>query len=304
MLSSLVSDLLSIFNSASALFTIDIWSKIRKNAQAREILIVGRLFNVILLAISVLWVPLIQQVQGGQMFFYIKAIGAYLGPPIGAIFVLALFWKRCNESGAFYGLMVGLVVGLIRMGLDFTFRSPECGIPDERPAITRDVHYMYFAFILFTVTIVAAVVVSLTTPPSDVEKLVRTTFTTRFDETRRPDDFRYDRRPSRALSGVPPIEEFGCLETDDVTGSNGLKTDPLDEHEEERGSGFLLRSRTKLVDFCFGNAAPTQDEKDAHDAHLAKVSSLDQSPGAKLFLNINLGLLLILVIFVFILFSQ
>ena len=64
MLSALVSDLISIFNSASALFTIDIWSKIRRNAPAREILIVGRLFNVLLLVISIVWVPFIQQMQG------------------------------------------------------------------------------------------------------------------------------------------------------------------------------------------------------------------------------------------------
>ena len=39
-----------------------------------------------------------------------KQMTAYFSPPIAAIFVLAVFWPRCNEIGAFYGLMVGLLV--------------------------------------------------------------------------------------------------------------------------------------------------------------------------------------------------
>ena len=42
MMAALMSDLTSIFNSASTLFTMDIWKRIRKNASTRELMIVGR----------------------------------------------------------------------------------------------------------------------------------------------------------------------------------------------------------------------------------------------------------------------
>ena len=42
MLAALMSDLTSIFNSASTLFTIDIYGYIRKKAKTRELMIVGR----------------------------------------------------------------------------------------------------------------------------------------------------------------------------------------------------------------------------------------------------------------------
>ena len=42
MLSAIMSSLTSIFNSASTLFTMDIWRKARKKASERELLIVGR----------------------------------------------------------------------------------------------------------------------------------------------------------------------------------------------------------------------------------------------------------------------
>lgn len=42
MLSALMSDLTSIFNSASTLFTMDIWSQFRPKAKGRELLLTGR----------------------------------------------------------------------------------------------------------------------------------------------------------------------------------------------------------------------------------------------------------------------
>ena len=42
MIAALMSDLDSIFNSASTLFTIDVWTKIRKTASNTELMIVGR----------------------------------------------------------------------------------------------------------------------------------------------------------------------------------------------------------------------------------------------------------------------
>jgi len=42
MMAALMSDLTSIFNSASTLFTIDVYASIRKKATNKELMIVGR----------------------------------------------------------------------------------------------------------------------------------------------------------------------------------------------------------------------------------------------------------------------
>ena len=42
MMAALMSDLTSIFNSASTLFTIDVYGRFRKKASVRELMIVGR----------------------------------------------------------------------------------------------------------------------------------------------------------------------------------------------------------------------------------------------------------------------
>ncbi|KAK2839887.1 hypothetical protein Q5P01_013627 [Channa striata] len=174
MIAALMSDLDSIFNSASTIFTLDIYKTVRKKASQRELLIVGRMFIVVMVAISIAWVPVIIEMQGGQTYLYIQEVAGYLTPPIAALFLLGVFWKRCNEKGAFWGGMTGFTLGTIRLILAFAYRQPRCDQPDDRPAFITRVQYMYFAAALFWISGLVAVVVSLFTSPPTKEQ-VRTT---------------------------------------------------------------------------------------------------------------------------------
>ncbi|XP_053898980.1 sodium/mannose cotransporter SLC5A10 isoform X4 [Malaclemys terrapin pileata] len=196
MMAALMSSLTSVFNSSSTLFTLDIWKKIRRNAKERELLLVGswrnvcfftrgvaascRTVTVVLVAISVVWIPILQSSNSGQLYIYIQSVTSCLAPPITAVFALAVFWRRANEQtgtckrgdmsalrleGAFWGLMLGLALGLARMGLEFAYPSPRCGVPDERPSLVKDVHYLHFAILLCALTAGAVVGVSLLSGP-------------------------------------------------------------------------------------------------------------------------------------------
>ncbi|MBV97720.1 Sodium/myo-inositol cotransporter, partial [Eschrichtius robustus] len=103
-------------------------------------------------------------------------VADYLTPPVAALFLLAIFWKRCNEQGAFYGGMAGFVLGAVRLTLAFAYRAPECDQPDNRPGFIKDIHYMYVATALFWVTGLITVIVSLLTPPPTKEQIRTTTF--------------------------------------------------------------------------------------------------------------------------------
>ncbi|XP_004082010.1 sodium/myo-inositol cotransporter [Oryzias latipes] len=175
MIAALMSDLDSIFNSASTIFTLDIYQTFRKKASQRELVIVGRTFVVIMVMISVAWVPVTIEMQGGQTYLYIQEVAGYLTPPIAALFLLGVFWKRCNETGAFWGGMTGFTLGSIRLILAFVYRQPRCDQPDDRPFFITHIHYMYFAAGLFWISGLVAVVVSLLTPPLDDEQTVTTT---------------------------------------------------------------------------------------------------------------------------------
>lgn len=98
MLAALMSDLTSIFNSSSTLFTCDIYKYFRPEASNKELMIVGRVFIMVMVVIGILWIPIIQNLQGAQLYIYIQSVAAYLSPPIAAVFMLSMLWKRTNEK--------------------------------------------------------------------------------------------------------------------------------------------------------------------------------------------------------------
>ncbi|XP_064616369.1 sodium/glucose cotransporter 4-like [Liolophura sinensis] len=179
MVAAFMSSLTSIFNSASTVFTIDMWKRVRKGATEKELMVVGRIFIVVFAAVSVAWLPIVATGQSGQLFNYIQSVSSYLAPPVLACFTVGSLWARITEPGAFYGLLVGLVLGVIRMVCDFIWTSPGCGQPDYRPGIIANFHYLHYAMFLFAVSIIVTIVVSLLTTPIPGEQLVGVTWFTR-----------------------------------------------------------------------------------------------------------------------------
>ncbi|XP_063092507.1 sodium/glucose cotransporter 4 isoform X6 [Cavia porcellus] len=178
-MAALMSSLTSIFNSSSTLFAIDVWQRFRRRATEQELMVVGRVFVVFLVVVSILWIPIIQSSSSGQLFDYIQSVTSYLAPPVTALFLLAIFCRRVTEPGAFWGLMFGLGVGLLRMILEFSYPAPACGEVDRRPAVLKDFHYLYFALLLCGLTVIVIVIISLCTTPIPEEKLTRLTWWTR-----------------------------------------------------------------------------------------------------------------------------
>lgn len=100
-LAAQMSTLTSIFNSASSMFTIDIWPYLRKNPSNNELMVVGRLTVMVLTGLGILWLPILQQSQGGQLWAYLQATAAYTAPPWTMVFLLGMFWKRTTEPVCF-----------------------------------------------------------------------------------------------------------------------------------------------------------------------------------------------------------
>lgn len=74
-------------------------------------------------------------------------------------------------QGAFWGIAVGHTCGLVRMVLDFVYPVPDCGEPDNRPAIVANLHYSYFGQLSLVITSISIVVISLLTKPQDKESV-------------------------------------------------------------------------------------------------------------------------------------
>ena len=74
MMAALMSSLTSIFNSSSTIFTLDVWTRFRSKPSETELLIVGRSFVIILVAISIAWIPIITKFKSSQLFVYIQVL--------------------------------------------------------------------------------------------------------------------------------------------------------------------------------------------------------------------------------------
>ncbi|KAL6082880.1 hypothetical protein STEG23_002574 [Scotinomys teguina] len=217
MMASLMSSLTSIFNSASTLFTMDIYTKIRKRASEKELMIAGRVFILVLIGISIAWVPIVQSAQSGQLFDYIQSITSYLGPPIAAVFLLAIFCKRVNEPGAFWGLILGFLIGIARMITEFAYGTGSCMEPSNCPTIICGVHYLYFAIILFAISVITILVISFLTKPIPDVHLYRLCWSLRNSKEERIDldagdeDVQEDPKDTIEIDTEAPQKKKGCF---------------------------------------------------------------------------------------------
>ncbi|ELK15625.1 Sodium/glucose cotransporter 1 [Pteropus alecto] len=162
---SFMSSLTSSFNSASAVFTMDIYSQIRPMATEIELMLSGRFFVILLLSATIIWIPIIEVTHGEQLFEYMQSVLGYLVPPIAAIFLLAIFSKRVTEQGAFWGLTSGFLIGLLRMVSEFVYCPQPCSGNNEGPMIICSIQYLYFAIFLFIVSLFTILGISLFTDP-------------------------------------------------------------------------------------------------------------------------------------------
>uniref|UniRef100_A0A3B4F1I1 Sodium/glucose cotransporter 2 n=2 Tax=Haplochromini TaxID=319058 RepID=A0A3B4F1I1_9CICH len=238
MLAALMSSLASIFNSSSTLFTMDIWTRIRPQATERELIVVGRYIWVLcIVAVSICWIPVVQAAQSGQLFDYIQSVSSYLAPPIAAVFLLAVFVKRVNETGAFWGLICGLLMGLCRMLLEFWFGTGSCIFPSSCPYLVCGIHYLHFAIILFFCTSALVLLVSCCSEPIDDQHLHRLVFSLRHSKEERKDlDWEQEEKGRRARREAMAEEEEQsgiCQLIKRFFGQGGSSSPTNDEEEPE-----------------------------------------------------------------------
>ncbi|XP_045056743.2 sodium/glucose cotransporter 1 isoform X1 [Desmodus rotundus] len=208
---SVMSSLTSIFNSASALFTLDIYTQIRPMATEKELMVTGRFFVIILLVLTTIWVHIVQTAHSEQLFDYMYAVMSYMVPPVAAIFLLAMFCKRVTEQGAFWGLIGGLLIGFIRMVSEFAQGPQTCSASRTCSPIICSVHYLYFAVLLFVISLLTMLAISLFTDPIPDKHLHRLCWSLRNSQEERVDLDAEIQGKRHALRAQPGLLRLRCL---------------------------------------------------------------------------------------------
>lgn len=172
LLAALMSSLSSVFNSCSTLFTWDIYKKVNPEASEKKLVLVGQIATLILVLLGLAWIPMMKHISG-QIYQYLQSVQAYISPPIAAVFLIGIAWKRVNAEGAIASLISGFVLGMARLVAELNKDSL-----NEWLYWYADINFLHFAIFLFVVCTVILVIVSLLTPEPSVEQVEDLTVST------------------------------------------------------------------------------------------------------------------------------
>ncbi|MCD6201255.1 MAG: sodium:solute symporter [Bacteroidales bacterium] len=168
LLSALMSTIAAALNSSATLVSVDIVKRIRPETSDRKQVRIGRWTAAVVMLLAIAWSPMIGKFI--SIFDAINQILAVLSPPIATVFLLGVFWKRGNATGAVAAIIGGFVLGVLAFVIDF----PMFG---NVKVISEGLHipYMLQSFLLFVISSLIFVGVSLVTDPPPRGKIASTT---------------------------------------------------------------------------------------------------------------------------------
>jgi SSS family solute:Na+ symporter len=184
LLAALMSTIAGALNSAATLVSIDIVRKLRPGIPDRKLVRIGRITACLVMVAAMAW-----STQGGRfesIFKGLNAMIACLAPPITAVFLGGVFWRRGTQQAALATLVFGFMLGSLTFLLDFPPTCHAClsvlhqllpglSLPSEQGyrLITDGlgIPFMLQAWWLFVICSGVLIVASLSTPPPRSEQI-------------------------------------------------------------------------------------------------------------------------------------
>lgn len=111
LISAILSSVDSTLNSASTLVVIDFVKPNNPKITEKQITTYGRATTLVLMIVAAAWAPFIGNFEG--LWSYLQQMFSIFVPPIAAIFLIGVFYKRGNGPGAFWTLVIGTSMGVI-----------------------------------------------------------------------------------------------------------------------------------------------------------------------------------------------
>jgi SSS family solute:Na+ symporter len=99
----------SLLNSASTIFSMDIYRKyINTNVATGELVKVGRITTATLVIFGCLWAPFIGEFK--NVFEYIQKFQGFISPGIVSVFIMGIAWKKVPAKAAVVALLLNIPV--------------------------------------------------------------------------------------------------------------------------------------------------------------------------------------------------
>ncbi|GMH41201.1 hypothetical protein BSKO_09111 [Bryopsis sp. KO-2023] len=272
-LAAMMSSLSSVFNSASTIFTYDVYQRFYKtegSSSSQHLLYVGRVTTAVLALLAFAWIPVIAS-QNRGLFELTQIAMTHLAPPVSALFIAALFFKKANGQGAISGLLVGTGIGIVRLGL-YLGNQDACDRQVDEASNEEDLtwsnwvsclNFNYFAMVLFALTLLLINIVSLFYPPPSPSqiagRMVEFPWMTEISGKKSPRNpqvelanLQYDRLREGNLQSIEQDEDQVLSQEREHQDEEELT---IESTLPSKGTGAFSEDRRKIVANCLGAVA-------------------------------------------------
>tara|TARA_B100000161_G_scaffold265592_1_gene242790 strand:- start:3779 stop:5461 length:1683 start_codon:yes stop_codon:yes gene_type:complete len=180
LMAALMSSLASVFNSCSTIFTIDIYKKIKPEKSEKYLVNIGKIATLVIVVLGIAWIPIMEKIGGGVMYQYLQNVQAYIGPPVTAVFLLGILWKRINAQASIVTLSAGLVLLVVRLSSEIYFQSEiSSGIVLDNIFFEfATINFSHMAIFIFVFSTLLCITVSLFTDEPDYSRIKGLSFGT------------------------------------------------------------------------------------------------------------------------------
>lgn len=177
LMAAMASSISATLNSASTLITMDFVRTIFPKLTSKQLVTVGKFSTVVLIILGAIIAPSVAMFP--SLFDYLQFVISYIAPPVVAVFLTGLFWKRANAHGAFSAFMVGFVALIFLVFVSgptiadtlLAYYPAASTIMYTDRAGDQIIHFLYIAPALFLLCTIVMIVVSLMTSPPPAEKI-------------------------------------------------------------------------------------------------------------------------------------
>ena len=184
LMAALMSSLASVFNSCSTIFTIDIYKKLKPNASEKTLINTGKIATGFIVVLGIIWIPIMEKIGGGVMYQYLQNVQSYIAPPVTAVFLLGIIWKRVNSEAAITTLLTGLGLLILRLGSEIYYQKEILSGEniDNIAYAFATINFAHMAIFMFLFSVIICITVSLAFSPPDYKRIIGLSFGTLTEE--------------------------------------------------------------------------------------------------------------------------
>ena len=151
--------------------------------------------SIFIVILGIIWIPIMEKIGGGVMYQYLQNVQSYIAPPVTAVFLLGIIWKRVNSKAAITTLMSGFLLLSLRLGSEIYFQ-PQIAKNEVVSHVLYDfaiINFSHMAIFMFVFSVILCVTISLLTTAPDYKTIVGLSFGTLTEDQKQAHRDSYDR---------------------------------------------------------------------------------------------------------------